>query len=259
MKKKVCLLLFVLAPLWTHAADTFLPEAQMQDSLLQMLARFTTYMKADFQPCQEPNSVGEACGAFRSNSTMRSNEDGVRPNADKVVLPPNVSWQDLELMARQSLVFAYSTHKANRLKVCSDGRYWGSLSQRDHAWESSLWSMSVAYSAKFQWDSLTQQQRHYIYQLLKSECNYELERSIPTGFEGDTKAEENGWEVDVLAAQLLFPSLRPGRAFPWRQSLPRLHPSEPQLLPYQLSERGHPGAGRGRPPIIPPYFTYQTY
>ena len=220
MKKKVCLLLFVLASLWAHAADTFLPEAQMQDSLLQMLARFTTYMKADFQPCQEPNSVGEACGAFRSNSTMRSNEDGVRPNADmsmvcaflcrygrdKVVLPPNVSWQDLELMARQSLVFAYSTHKANRLKVCSDGRYWGSLSQRDHAWESSLWAMSVAYSAKFQWDSLTQQQRHYIYQLLKSECNYELERTIPTGFEGDTKAEENGWEVDVLAAALaLFP------------------------------------------------------
>ena len=134
MKKKVCLLLFVLASLWAHAADTFLPEAQMQDSLLQMLARFTTYMKADFQPCQEPNNVGEACGAFRSNSTMRSNEDGVRPNADmsmvcaflcrygrdKVMLPPNVSWQDLELMARQSLVFAYSTHKANRLKACSD-------------------------------------------------------------------------------------------------------------------------------------------
>ena len=95
-------------------------EQQMQDSLLQMLARFTTYMKADFQLCQEPNSVGEACGCFRSNNTMRSNEDGVRSNADmgmvcaflckyargKAVLPQGVSWDDVEQMAMKSLVFA---------------------------------------------------------------------------------------------------------------------------------------------------------
>ena len=207
-------------------------EQQMQDSLLQMLARFTTYMKNDFQPCQEPNSVGEACGCFRSNNTMRSNEDGVRSNADmgmvcaflckyargKAELPQGVSWDDVEQMAMKSLVFAYSTHKANRLKVCSDGRHWGSVSERDHVWESSLWAMSVAYSAFFLWDKLSDQQHQYIYQLLKAECNYELERTIPTGYLGDTKAEENGWEVDVLAATLaLFPNdpLAPR----WRQRM----------------------------------------
>ena len=125
---------------------------------------------------------------------------------DKVTLPPSVSWQDLEQMAMQSLVFAYSTHKANRLKVCADGRYWGSVSEQDHVWESSLWAMSVAYTAFFLWDKLTAQQRTYIYRLLKAECNYELERQVPTGYKGDTKAEENGWEADVLAATLgLFP------------------------------------------------------
>ncbi|MCR4602088.1 MAG: hypothetical protein K5683_00970 [Prevotella sp.] len=219
MKKTIllttCLLLVLHLQAFTH-----LPEQQMQDSLLQMLARFTAYMKSDYQSCQEPNSVGELCGCFRSNNTMRSNEDGVRSNADmsmicaflskyakgKVTLPADVSWQDVEQMARRSLVFAYSTHKANRLKVCSDGRYWGSLSQANHTWESSLWAMSVAYSALFQWESLTSQQRQYIYQLLRAECQYELERDIPTGYKGDTKAEENGWEVDVLAAALaLFP------------------------------------------------------
>ncbi len=206
--------------LTTTAGAAPLPEQEMQDSLLQMLARFTTYMKADFQPCQEPNSEGEACGCFRSNNTMRSNEDGVRSNADlgmvcafltrygrdKVTLPQGVSWQDLEQMAMQSLVFAYSTHKANRLKVCADGRYWGSVSEQDHVWESSLWAMSVAYSAFFLWDRLSAQQRTCIYRLLKAECNYELERQVPTGYKGDTKAEENGWEADVLAATLgLFP------------------------------------------------------
>ena len=216
--KALCLLLSLLA--LAARAGSFIPEQQMKDGLLQMLADFTVYMKNDFQPCQEPNAVGEQCGCFRSNNTMRSNEDGVRPNADlgmicaflcrygreKATLPADVSWQELEQMAMHSLVFAYSTHKANRLKPCSDGRYWGSLSEKDHVWESSLWAMSVAYSAYFLWDKLSAAQRNYIYQLLKAECNYELERQIPTGFRGDTKAEENGWEACVLAATLgLFP------------------------------------------------------
>ncbi len=196
---------------------------EMQTGLMQMLARFTEYMKADFQPCVEPNSVGEECGCFRGENTMGPDERGVRPNADlsmicaflvkygapeapALELPDGVTWNDLRDMARKSLVFAYSTHKANRLKVCSGGKYWGSTSATDRVWESSLWAMSVAYSAFFQWDSLSDEQRGYVYNLLKAECNYELERDIPTGYKGDTKAEENGWEADVLAATIgLFP------------------------------------------------------
>ena len=198
----------------------FVDEATMKGDLLQMLARFSQYLKNDFQECASPNSLGEACGCFRSNSTMQANEDGVRSNADlgmiaaflvkygkgKVTLPDGVSWSDLEAMARKSLVFAYSTHKANRLKVCSGNAYWGSTGVSDHTWESSLWAMSVAYSAFFQWEGLTEAQKGYVKALLKAECNYELQRTIPTGYAGDTKAEENGWEADVLAATLgLFP------------------------------------------------------
>ena len=199
----------------------FVAENVMQDDLLQMLANFSKYMKDDFQDCQYPNSRDEVCGCFKGEATMKSNEQGVRPNADLsmicaflvkygkwagVALPSGVTWNDLESMAMKSLVFAYSTHKANKLKVCSGGDYWGSTSTSDHVWESSLWAMSVAYSAFFQWDKLSEAQRGYIYNLLKAECNYELYRSIPTGYVGDTKAEENGWEVDVLAAALgLFP------------------------------------------------------
>ncbi len=198
----------------------FVPEAQMKDDLLQMLANFSLWMKNDFQPCVAPNSIGEVCGCFRGENTMANDERGVRPNADlsmicaflvkyakdRVSLPEGVTWTDVEDMAMQSLVFAYSTHKANRLKVCKDNNYWGSTSKNDYTWESSLWAMSVAYSAYFQWDKLTERQKGYIYALLKAECNYELERSIPTGYASDSKAEENGWEADVLAATLgLFP------------------------------------------------------
>ncbi len=201
-------------------SPNFVSEAEMKADLLQMLANFTVYIKNDYLALDQSNSLGEACGAFRGENTMGSNEQGVRPNADlsmacaflarygqgRVVLPAGVSWPDVEQMALRSLVYAYSTHKANRLKPCADGKYWGSVSMADHVWESSLWAMSVAYSAFFQWDKLTAEQRQHIQKLLVSECNYELERDIPTGFDGDTKAEENGWEADVLAATLgLFP------------------------------------------------------
>lgn len=199
----------------------FVGEQAMKADLMAMLAKFAKYMKNDYQDCAAPNSIGEACGAFKSNSTMTNGEDGVRPNADlsmmcaflvkygkgQVALPEGVTWDDLEQMAMKSLVFAYSTHKANKLKVCAGNSYWGSVSGNDYVWESSLWAMSVAYSAFFQWDKLSDTQKGYVEKLLKAECNYELNRTIPTGYNGDTKAEENGWEVDVLAATLgLFPN-----------------------------------------------------
>ncbi len=199
----------------------FVGEKEMMNDLLQMLARFSQYMAADYLACKAPNSIGEQCGCFKGESTMASNEAGVRTNADLsricaflvkyakpkgISLPAGVTWGLLEDLAMKTLVFAYSTHKANKLKVCAKGDYWGSTSNSDHVWESSLWAMSVAYSAFFQWDKLNDEQKGYIKNLLVAECNYELERSIPTGYKGDTKAEENGWEANVLAATLgLFP------------------------------------------------------
>ena len=138
----------------------FVPESEMKGDILQMLADFSLWMKNDFQPCAAPTSIGEVCGCFRGENTMANDERGVRPNADlsmicafltkyakdKVTLPAGVTWTDLEDMAMQSLVFAYSTHKANKLKVCSGNNYWGSTSTSDYTWESSLWAMSVAYT-----------------------------------------------------------------------------------------------------------------
>ena len=200
----------------------FVGEQEMMNDLLKMLADFTPYLVNDYQACSAPNNVNEECGCFKGESTMASNEAGVRTNADLsmicaflvkyaksagIALPSGITWAKIEDMAMKSLIFAYSTHKANKLKVCSGGDYWGSTSTSDKVWESSLWAMSVAYSAYFQWDKLSNLQKEYIYKLLKAECNYELNREIPTGYSGDTKSEENGWEADVLAVALgLFPN-----------------------------------------------------
>lgn len=199
----------------------FVPEDEMMADLLQMLANSMQYAKSIWFNCQAPNSVGEVCGFFQGNSAGHSNEDGVRTNADfsmiaaflckyaqgKVQLPNGMTWDEVHDMAMKSLVFGYSTHKANKLKVTSNNAYWGSTSTSDNVWESSLWTMSLCYAAHFLDESLTDAQRKYIYNMVKAECNYELGRSIPTGYAGDTKAEENGWEADVLACALgLYPN-----------------------------------------------------
>ena len=198
----------------------FVNEAVMMSDLLQMLANSMVYAKNIWYECVEPNSVGEPCGFFKGRSAGHSNEDGVRTNADfamlcaflnkyardKVTRPEGVTWVEVQQMAMKSLVFGYSTHKANRLKVTADQRYWGSTSATDAVWESSLWAMSLAYATFFLKDELSESQKGFIYRMLQAECNYELERNIPTGYKGDTKAEENGWEADILAATLgLYP------------------------------------------------------
>ncbi len=198
----------------------FVAEPQMLDDLMAMLARFSEYATGLYEPLPDLGSAKQAWGIFRSNSTRKANEDGVRTNADlsmvcaflykygkdKVSLPKGIEWNDIHTMALGSLRFAVGSHKAVRLAACKDNKYWGSTSATDNQWESSLWAMSVAYAACFLWDDLTKKERQNVYKLLKAECQYELERSIPTGYKGDTKAEENGWEACVLAATLgLFP------------------------------------------------------
>ena len=198
----------------------FVDETTMQQDLLQMLANSMTYAQKIWYDCVAPNDKGEPCGFFKANSAGHSNEDGVRTNADfsmicaflcqygqgKVKLPDGITWATIKGMAIRSLIFGYSTHKANKLKTTSDNAYWGSVSVSDHVWESSLWAMSLAYASYFLRDELNNTQKRYIYNMVKAECDYELQRGIPTGYAGDTKAEENGWETNILACALgLYP------------------------------------------------------
>ena len=166
-------------------------------SILSMLSAFMQYVRNDYQPLDNQYAV------FKGEHTGAADERGVRTNADLSMV---AAFMGEDSIALKTLAFAVHTHKAVRKRPCLDGRYWGSVSAKDYQWESSLWAMSVAYSAYFQWQRLPDSLKTDIYHLLKAECNYELERDIPTGYIGDTKAEENGWEVDVLAATLgLFP------------------------------------------------------
>ena len=66
--------------------------------------------------------------------------------------------------------------------------------------------MSVAMAGGLLKDELASEMK-YICNLLVSEADFQLTRVVPTGYEGDTKAEENGWAANVLAcACAMIPS-----------------------------------------------------
>ena len=197
----------------------YLGETQLKSDALQMLANFMQYAKSIYTDAGT-NSAGTACGYFKANSAGQNNEDGVRTNADiamlcafvykycrpaGVNLPNGITYDEVLSMAKKAVAYAYSTHRSTQLKQCTNNAYWGS-SGSTYVWESSLWTESLGFATWMLGNQLSATERARIRTVIKAEADYELTRTIPTGYSGDTKAEENGWETNVLAvACALYP------------------------------------------------------
>ena len=194
----------------------------------QELKRMLIQSLVDFSPCliknykvYKYNIEKDPTGYFKSLTPNDNREDAVRTNADMAMvcaflvkyaqplgmqLPNGIKWETLKKMAITSLTYAYSTHVAVKQLSCSNNEYWGN-NKSNEQWQASLWAMSVAYTAFFLWDDLTPKMRHNIEYMLFAECNHIISKPITTKFEKNTYAEENGWDVDVLAATIgLFPN-----------------------------------------------------
>lgn len=232
MRKTISLLLlFCCGTLWADGRS----DNEVKRACITSLARFMQYASAIYQE-NGTNANGEAIGFFSANSAGKSNEDGVRTNADlamvsafvalhgeewNVSLPNGLTRDDLQRMSLSAFRFAVGTHRANQWLACTDGQHWGSAVGH-HQWESSLWAMSVAFAGKLLDEQalLTVHDKEGLRHLLVSEADFELSRKVPTGFKGDTKAEENGWEANVLACAL---ALMPAHdhAAQWEEAMNR--------------------------------------
>ena len=228
-------LLFLLCALSKLAATASEPDGRIQRECLWSLAHFMQYA-SNLYTDAGINARGDSIGYFKANDAGRSNEDGVRTNADlsmvaafvyemgrvdNIALPQGLTYPQLRRMAIRSFRYACATHRANQLAVCTDKKHWGSDPEH-HQWESSLWALSVAVAAEFidrGW-GLTTYDTQQLERLLAAEADYQLTRPVPTGFKGDTKAEENGWESNVLAAACAFFPEHPN-AKQWYEALLR--------------------------------------
>ena len=195
-------------------------DRYIQQQCLQSLRQFTVYAQQIYTEAGTDDD-GNAVGYFKAKDAGRSTEDGVRTNADMAMVCAFVWLHDrseavLRDKALKALRYATATHHANKRMKCTDGKYWGSIN--DHwQWESSLWAYSVALAAKF----LGEEQSEPVKRVLEAEADNALQRPVLTGFEGDTKAEENGWDTNVLAVAAAFYPRHP-HAGQWLEKMKRL-------------------------------------
>ena len=187
-------------------------ESNVKATIRQMLAKHLVYAEGKYV---------SASGYFGKGSSV---EDGARPNADYALvyafiykncqdqtLPNGLTFDLVKQHALAAIRYSYKTHVANKTITCSDGLYWGIV------WESSMWTESLGYAAWLMWSDLTDADKAAIKNVIVSEANYNLSRTIPTGINSDTKAEENGWDTNILAvAASMFPEEKNAEAWTLR-------------------------------------------
>lgn len=189
---------------------TPLTEQEIKSTIVDILAKSTGYGESQYK----------TDGYFGNG---QNNEHGARSNADwafiyaflckygqSATYPAGISLQTVKDHALKAIRFSYSTHKTGT-KNCTNNAKWGLC------WESSLWSASLAYAGWAMWGDLTQEDKDGIKKVVIAEANYNLARAIPTKVNSDTKAEENGWDTNILSiAASMYPEEPNAEAWDYR-------------------------------------------
>jgi hypothetical protein len=105
--------------------------------------------------------------------------------------------------------FACATHLSGSQK-CPDGKVWGG------SWQSAMWAGTLGFGAWLLWDKLDAPVQKEVERVIASEADRFLAGKPPPGVPGDTKAEENGWNLICISlAANMFPEHPHAAA--WRQ------------------------------------------
>lgn len=106
--------------------------------------------------------------------------------------------------ATAAIRYVVSTHMTGTQK-CVDGKQWGGGAHS--GWQSAMWTADLAFGAWLIWDDLDADLRQGIERVVSFEADRFLTIKPPSGRWGDTKAEENGWDLTCIAiAANMFPS-----------------------------------------------------
>ncbi len=95
--------------------------------------------------------------------------------------------------------YAVGTHLSGTQK-CTDGKPWGG------SWQSAMWTATLGLGAWLIWDKLDPDLQKDVERVLASESDRFLNVKPPGKEPGDTKAEENGWNMICLSVTAnMFP------------------------------------------------------
>jgi hypothetical protein len=115
--------------------------------------------------------------------------------------------RELLKKAIAALRYVTATHVTGTQK-CTDGKPWGATERFGaESWGSGMWTGTLASGAWLIWDKLDAPLQQSIERVIAWEDDILAKRPPPNGVLGDTKAEENAWEVPCLVlGELMFPS-----------------------------------------------------
>jgi hypothetical protein len=101
--------------------------------------------------------------------------------------------------ATAALRYAVASHLTGS-QACTDGKPWGA------SWQSAMWAGTLGFGAWLMWDDLDAAVRKDLERVVASEADRFLKVKPPGGTWGDTKAEENGWNLTcITVAANMFP------------------------------------------------------
>lgn len=209
LRLQIVLLLFLLAGLpRAQAADLYPPRHLSEPEILR------TYTNLLLDACHHSdpfwtNSAAAPNAGYWGDGLSGGNE-GIRAIGEMVLVCGTLlKYSDaLSPAERQAYLnkasaairYAVATHVTGTAK-CVDGKQWG------NSWQSAMWTGTLAFGAWLVWDQLEAELRTGIERVLTSEADRFLAAPPPTGLWGDTKAEENGWNLICIAlARNMFPT-----------------------------------------------------
>lgn len=148
-----------------------------------------------------------------------SGEAGIRPITSMVLACGTVlkyadhlgesDRQAYRTKATYAIRYVVSSHASGSRK-CTDGKRWG------NSWQSAFWTGQLGFGAWLIWDDLDVELRQGVERVITYEADRFLSIKPPGGVWGDTKAEENGWNMTCIAlADAMFPNHAHAPA--WRQ------------------------------------------
>ena len=184
-----------------------------QDTYLQCLTNFEVYAESIWHAAGYPHAPADAGywgdGASSGNGGIRGNGGVALAYAVLVIAYPSDARLATRLnRIRQALNYNVGTHVTGT-NVCTDGHQWGWSSSSSTDWQTPLWTGSMGLACVLVQNQLPSATVQGVQQVVASEATHRAGIAPASGYVDDTKAEENGWDSNVLALGAAWLSSNP--------------------------------------------------
>ena len=206
MKLLITIILLTLAVSASAGVYTVKPSISNDDLMGLYATMLTQYCQ--FAESKWHTAAFDPNAGYWGNGLNDSNE-GIRAVANTALAYAVAAKKTDALNARlraayvkravAGIRYVVSTHLTGK-QVCTNGKQWG------NGWQSGMWTGTMCAAAWVLADDLDADTQASVQRVTEYEANRFLNRA-PAGNEwGDTKAEENGWDLTCIAAAAnLFP------------------------------------------------------